>query len=76
MYRFLMGVPTGSMPSEFVSDGLLREFMNFEVNKKLAFSHMSAEEVLRFWEPKNLHTWSGVEDKLEVAKLRSLTQGS
>ena len=29
-----------------------------------------------FWASANLHAWSGVDDKLEVDKLRSLVQGS
>lgn len=46
------------------------------INKKLGFAIRNDDEVLDFWKPENLHTRSGVEDKSEVDKLRSLVQGS
>ena len=47
-----------------------------DINKKLGFAIRNDSEALDFWKPQNLHTMSGVEDKSEVDKLRSLVQGS
>jgi hypothetical protein len=74
--RMLVGVPTGSVTNDEIPEGMLREFEKLDVNKKLAFAFMSQKEAEKFWMDEELHTRSGVSDKLEIAKLRSLVRGS
>lgn len=72
--RYLMGVPTGSMPARYAPSCVVEEVPKTERNKKLAFAGMSVDEAKLI--DSLCISIGAVDDKLEVGNLRSLVVGS